>query len=62
MSFPISDWQFWIVTPLAALGACWVLRRLLPGPVNPFRRRTGTATTLTINGRPLRKPGKPPPT
>lgn len=56
MSFPVSDWQFWVVTPLAALGACWVLRRLLPERLNPFRRRKGTSANLTVEGRPPAKP------
>jgi len=56
VTFPVSDWQFWVVTPLAFLGAAWVLRLLLPGPINPFRRRKGTGASLTIEGRPPRKP------
>lgn len=60
MSFPIADWQFWIVTPLAVLGAAWVLRLILPRRINPFRRRPGTSATLTIRGLPPRKPPGPP--
>lgn len=56
MSFPVSDWQFWVVTPLAALGASWVLRRLLPERLNLFRRRKGTSANLTVEGRPPAKP------
>lgn len=29
MTFPLHDWQFWVVTLAALLGAWWVLRSLL---------------------------------
>ncbi|MDX2130783.1 MAG: hypothetical protein SFY69_01865 [Planctomycetota bacterium] len=52
MSLPIGDWQFWVVTVLALLGAAFVLREVLPARINPLKRRRGEKkTTLTIEGK-----------
>ena len=58
MSFPIHDWQFWVVTALAAVAAAWLVRGLLRFILN--QRKGGKAppkrTTLTIDGRAVPRP------
>lgn len=51
MKFPLHDWQFWVVTALAALALWWVARSLLP---RLRRRKRGRRATLTIEGAPAR--------
>ncbi len=48
MSFPVGDWQFWMVTALA-LGAAFVVIRTLV----PRRRKRAKRATLTVEGRPV---------
>ncbi len=45
---PFGDWQFWLVTVIAAMAAWWVLRPLLP----KRRSQSGkqTKVKLTIDG------------
>lgn len=32
MSFPITDWQFWLVTLVAGLGLWQLIKQFLPSP------------------------------
>ncbi|MEO1128740.1 MAG: alpha/beta hydrolase [Planctomycetota bacterium] len=49
MSFPVDDWQFWVVTLAALLSVLWLGRGLLPRRV---RRRGGEQrATLTVSGK-----------
>jgi hypothetical protein len=50
MSFPITDWQFWVATLLVLVGAAFLVRSLAP------RRPRGKRTTLTVSA-----PSKPDP-
>jgi hypothetical protein len=53
-AFPVNDWQFWVVTALAALAAAWLLRGVLPIPWLIKRRRAKrgrTRVTLTVGGK-----------
>ena len=43
MSFPVSDWQFWVATLLMLACVATFTRTLLP------RRKKGTRTGLTIS-------------
>jgi hypothetical protein len=40
---PIGDWQFWVVTIIALVGAVWLVRTVLPKRPKPRR------TDLTIS-------------
>jgi len=54
MSFPVGDWQFWVVTSAAAIAALWLLRNLLPIPWLRRRRRRkrgARRATLTVGGK-----------
>lgn len=42
---PWGDWQFWVVTLIAALGLYALVRVVLP------KRKATKRTTLTIEGR-----------
>ncbi len=42
---PVGDWQFWVVTLIAALGVFALIRVVLP------KRKAKKRTTLTIEGR-----------
>jgi hypothetical protein len=56
MKLPVHDWQFWVVTAIAA-GALWVvLKELLPGRWWPWKRKAkGKAASLTIEGKSVGK-------
>lgn len=43
---PLGDWQFWVVTALAALGL-WVLIRMFL----PKKKPRGRRTTLTVSAK-----------
>jgi len=59
MSFPIHDWQFWVVTALAACAAAWLVRKVVRFIL---RSRRGKAApkraTLTIAGKAVTPPSK----
>lgn len=46
MSFPVTDWQFWVATLLVLAGLISFTRALLP------RRKKATRTGLTISAPP----------
>jgi hypothetical protein len=52
VSFPVHDWQFWVVTAAFALAGGWMLRGLLP---RRWRRKKGTRATLTVGGKAVGK-------
>ena len=58
MSFPIHDWQFWVVTA-AMLGALlWILRGVLPIGVLKRRRarkRQQRRAALTVKGKTIQR-------
>lgn len=45
-NLPLSDWQFWLVTALAA-GALWILIRMFI----PKKKPKGRRTTLTVSAK-----------
>lgn len=47
---PIHDWQFWVVTAIAACALWFVARRALPARLRGTKRR-GVKATLTIDGK-----------
>lgn len=49
MPFPVHDWQFWMVTALAAGAVVYVFRGVLFS--RGKRRGTRKRTTLTIGGK-----------
>lgn len=51
MSFPINDWQFWVVSAAAAIVVVIAVRKLWPG-----KKKRGTSVSLTINRSPVKKP------
>lgn len=48
MSFPVSDWQFWVVSAIALVAAFVVIRTLVPR-----RKKRAKRATLTVEGRPV---------
>lgn len=56
MSFPVDDWQFWVVTICAAACAWFVLRPLLPRALAPRPKPRPTRARLTIGGKPPDQP------
>lgn len=42
---PVGDWQFWVVTLAAVVGAWMIYRSVRP------RKRKTTRTQLTVEGR-----------
>jgi hypothetical protein len=53
-SFPISDWQFWVVTAVFLVAAAWLLKGVLPIPwlSKRAKRKKGTKqVSLTIGGK-----------
>jgi hypothetical protein len=59
LSFPVSDWQFWVVTLLALFALWYLSRSILPPGFGGKRRGKSTKTTLTIGGQSMTKtPGK----
>ena len=60
MSRDFADWQFWVVTLLAAGALLYLLRGVIPERVWK-RRKKGRAASLTIEGKSMgKKPGKDP--
>ncbi|MDX2115680.1 MAG: hypothetical protein SFZ24_08685 [Planctomycetota bacterium] len=53
MSVPVGDWQFWVVTAAALLGAWWIWRSVLPTGARRARSRQKRAT-LTVDGKPVK--------
>lgn len=54
MSLPWGDWQFWVVTVVAAAALWFVLREVVPGW--PWKRKKkGKAASLTVEGKAIRK-------
>ncbi len=57
ISLPIGDWQFWVVTALAAVALGYVLREVVPGNWWPWKRKPrGKSASLTIEGKTPTKP------
>ncbi len=55
MSFPVHDWQFWVVTAAALVAALWMIRDFLPFAALKRRRkarRHSRRATLTVKGKP----------
>lgn len=51
---PIGDWQFWVVTALAAIAGGYLLRNILPVPVfsrRAKRKRHEKPAALTISAK-----------
>lgn len=48
---PVGDWQFWVVSLIAALGLVVLVWSVLP------KRKRRSRTELTISGGKPRKPG-----
>jgi hypothetical protein len=56
MSFPVHDWQFWVVTALALLAAGYIAHRVLPPKWLPWKKKPkGRSATLTVGGKPVEK-------
>lgn len=57
VSLPVNDWQFWVVTLLAAVALFYVLREVVPDSFWPrrFRRKGQRRATLTLDGKPVEK-------
>ncbi len=56
MSFPVGDWQFWVVTLAAFVAAVWLLAKVLPWRrVLGKPKRKGTRATLTVGGKAVGK-------
>ncbi len=52
MSFPIHDWQFWVVTALALAAAAWLVRGLIRFALHTRKGKAPPKrATLTIEGR-----------
>ncbi|HZW10608.1 MAG TPA: hypothetical protein VFF69_11955 [Phycisphaerales bacterium] len=53
-AFPVTDWQFWVVTGIAISAAAWIVYKLFPRRALG-KRRSGPAkrATLTVAGRPV---------
>ncbi len=49
---PVGDWQFWVVSLIAALGLVVLVWSVLP------KRKRRSRTELTIGGGKPRKPGE----
>jgi hypothetical protein len=62
MSFPLHDWQFWVVTALAAAAAAWLIRGLLRFILHTRRGKAPPKrATLTIEGKAAGRATAPPP-
>ena len=58
-AFPVSDWQFWVVTGASLLAAAWLLRGVLPIPFlskRAKRKKQTKSVSLTIGGKRPEKP------
>jgi len=53
MSFPIGDWQFWVATAAALVGAAWLIWALGFKRVVARWRKHRQKATLTIGGKPM---------
>ncbi|HYE61858.1 MAG TPA: hypothetical protein VD997_07655 [Phycisphaerales bacterium] len=51
---PWGDWQFWVVTAVAACALVFVVREVLP--FGWKRKKKGKAASLTVEGKAIRKP------
>lgn len=52
MSFPIHDWQFWVVTLIALAAAWYLVRKFIPSRMLPRilrPRKKGKSVSLTIS-------------
>ncbi len=52
--FPITDWQFWVVTAIFLLAAAWLLKGILPIPwltKRAKRKKQTKSVSLTIDGK-----------
>lgn len=47
---PTHDWQFWVVTAIAAFALWFVARRALPARLGGTKAK-GVKATLTIGGK-----------
>jgi hypothetical protein len=57
MSFPVTDWQFWVVTALAACAAAWLIRGLVRFILHARRGKSAPKRAmLTIDGRAVSRP------
>ncbi len=53
-TFPVYDWQFWVVTALFLAAAVWLLKGFIPIPWLSKRAKRKKATkhvSLTIDGK-----------
>ena len=58
-AFPISDWQFWVVTVVFVIAAAWLLKGVLPIPwlsKRAKRKKQTKSVPLTIGGKAPDKP------
>lgn len=57
--FPVHDWQFWVVTALAACALVFIVRRVVPPEWLPWKPKPkGRGATLTLEGRPVARGAK----
>ncbi|MBI1189241.1 MAG: hypothetical protein GC200_00970 [Tepidisphaera sp.] len=54
MSHDLADWQFWVVTVIAAGALLYLVRGAIPERVWK-RRKKGHAASLTIEGKSMSK-------
>lgn len=56
---PWGDWQFWVVTLVAAAAAWWVLRTVIPqswwGRLGLKKKVKGRAASLTVERKAVKK-------
>lgn len=58
MSFPVHDWQFWVVTAAMLIALLWILWGVLP--IGALKRRRARKrrlrrAALTVEGKPIEK-------
>ena len=56
--FPVTDWQFWVVTAIFIVAAAWFLRGVLPIPwlsKRAERKKQTKNVSITIDGKPPQK-------
>ena len=54
MTFPVHDWQFWLVTVAVILAIGYMLRNVAPVPffsARAKRKKTEHKATLTVKGK-----------
>lgn len=49
--FPMYDWQFWVVTAIAAIAVAYILWQVVPRVIG--RKGKSRKATLTIAGKPV---------